>query len=134
MEFTYKIQNINSIVKKILNKTNKKIFFMYGDLGSGKTSLVKEFVKQIGSKDKVISPTYNIVNKYKLGNSSIFHLDLYRMKSLDEILYIGIDQYLYSQNYCFIEWPKYLEKWFCKSKISIKIIYYFNFRKIDITF
>lgn len=92
----------------------KRIILFYGEMGSGKTTLIKEICKQLGVTDTMSSPTYSIVNEYKIESEKpamiekdkiIYHFDLYRVKNLDECLDIGMEEYLYSGNYCFIEWP-----------------------------
>ena len=91
----------------------KKKFFLKGDLGAGKTTFVKAFCKKHGVEDNVSSPTYSLVNEYVFfenGKESIInHIDLYRLKELDEALQIGIEDYLYNDDYCFIEWAELLK-------------------------
>ncbi len=84
---------------------DKKIILFYGEMGSGKTTLIKEICKALGVTGNMSSPTYGLVNEYKTGEGKIYHFDLYRVKNLEECLDIGMDEYLHSGNYCFIEWP-----------------------------
>lgn len=91
-------------------KGRKKIALV-GDLGAGKTAFVKAFCRSLKVADNVSSPTFALVNEYVFfsengDESLIHHLDLYRLKSLDEALGIGIEDYLYDESYCFIEWPE----------------------------
>jgi tRNA threonylcarbamoyladenosine biosynthesis protein TsaE len=75
-------------------------------MGSGKTTLIKEICHQLGVTDTMSSPTYGLVNEYHTSSKKlIYHFDLYRIKDLAECLDIGMEEYLYSGNYCFIEWP-----------------------------
>ena len=83
-----------------------KVILLKGELGAGKTTLVKEIVKKLGSNEDVSSPTFGIVNELTIGRSTAFHLDLYRIESQEELLQLGFDEYIYSGNYCFIEWPE----------------------------
>ncbi len=90
----------------------RKIILFYGEMGSGKTTLIKEICRQLGVTDSMSSPTYSLINEYHIplligggGESKIYHFDLYRVKTLDECLDIGMEEYLYSENYCLIEWP-----------------------------
>lgn len=84
-----------------------KIVLFYGEMGSGKTTLIKEICKQLGVTDSMSSPTYGLVNEYHTKNNTpIYHLDLYRIKNIEECLNMGMEEYLYSGNYCFIEWPE----------------------------
>ncbi len=83
-----------------------KIFAIQAPIGAGKTTIIKEFCKHLGSKDNFSSPTYSIINEYNSPQGKIFHFDLYRVKSLTEVFDLGIEEYLESNNYCFIEWPE----------------------------
>ena len=86
---------------------NAKKFALVGEMGVGKTTFVKAVCKQLGVKDVVGSPTYAIANEYAGAENTVYHLDLYRLKNLEEALQIGIEEYLYDNNaYCFIEWPQ----------------------------
>jgi tRNA threonylcarbamoyladenosine biosynthesis protein TsaE len=89
----------------------KRILCFYGDLGAGKTTLIKELCKQLGVTDAGSSPTFSLVNEYASENGEkLFHFDLYRLKNEQEIYDIGYEEYLFSGNYCFIEWPEKMEK------------------------
>ncbi|MEM6723375.1 MAG: tRNA (adenosine(37)-N6)-threonylcarbamoyltransferase complex ATPase subunit type 1 TsaE, partial [Bacteroidota bacterium] len=85
-------------------KSEKKFAF-YGDLGAGKTTLIQRICQQLNSTDNVSSPTFSLVNEYDYPDGMIFHMDLYRLNSIEEALDIGIEGYLDSGHYCFIEWP-----------------------------
>ena len=82
------------------------VIYLNGDLGAGKTTLVKEIVKQLGSSENVSSPTFGIVNEISVANASAFHLDLYRIENSEELQQFGFEEYLRSGDYCFIEWPE----------------------------
>ena len=77
-----------------------------GELGSGKTTLIKSILKNLGVKENITSPTFSIVNQYLISNRLINHFDLYRIKSLTELDVIGFEEYLKSGAVCFIEWPE----------------------------
>lgn len=87
-----------------------RIFLLHGDLGAGKTTLVKALVKNLGCREIVQSPTFSIINEYIWSGGSIFHMDLYRLESLEEIFDIGFEEYIASGAYCFIEWPDKAEE------------------------
>ena len=94
--------------------TRKKAFF-YGPIGAGKTALIKAICKQLGVQAPATSPTYSLINQYAYipagttAEQVIYHIDLYRLKSTDEALQIGIEDCLYGPDYCFVEWPKLVE-------------------------
>jgi tRNA threonylcarbamoyladenosine biosynthesis protein TsaE len=101
-------------------------------MGVGKTTFIKEIAKVLGVNDTMSSPTYSIVNEYQLENGKIFHFDLYRVKSFDECLDIGMDEYLNSGNYCFIEWPEIANPLYPENHIVIKITTENQFRIFEI--
>ena len=97
----------------IEKSAGRKKWFLYGDMGAGKTTLVKQLVGALGFKDAVVSsPTFSIVNVYEKKENKqerIYHIDLYRLKSYEEALDIDIESYLDDDNFCFIEWPQIIE-------------------------
>lgn len=83
-----------------------KIILLSAPMGAGKTTLIKEICKSLGSTDNFSSPTYSIVNEYTYPNGKIYHFDLYRLKNKEELLDLGIEEYLDSGHYCIFEWPE----------------------------
>ena len=100
---------------------NSRIFLFYGDMGAGKTTLIRSLCKQLGTTDNVASPTFSIVNEYNLAKGKIYHFDFYRLKTQTEALDMGFEEYLYSGNYCFIEWPEKIPGLLPLHYIDIKI-------------
>lgn len=91
----------------IKNIGNKKIIAFYGEMGTGKTTLIKEICLHLGCNSDVTSPTFAIINEYPLNeDSSIYHFDFYRLVKQQELSDIGFEEYIFSGNYCFIEWPE----------------------------
>lgn len=89
---------------------NARVFALHGDLGAGKTTLIKGFCAALGVKDQASSPSFAIVNEYRAANGSpVYHFDLYRLKDETELDGIGFEEYLESGHYCFIEWPELAE-------------------------
>lgn len=87
-------------------KSNKVIAF-YGEMGVGKTTLIKELCKVLGVEDVANSPTFSIVNEYLSNNKeAVYHFDFYRIEEEDEVFDLGYEDYFYSDSYCFIEWPE----------------------------
>ena len=109
MEITYKLNDIETVAKELINNLATKTILVYGDMGVGKTTLIKAIVKLLGSDEEASSPTFSIVNEYEGSNSKIYHFDLYRIKDIEEAYNFGIEDYLFSDNWSIIEWPEIIE-------------------------
>lgn len=102
----YQLKDLDRVAEQILEKiTHQKIIFK-GDLGAGKTTLIKALVQKLGSDDLVSSPTFSIVNEYKSKESKIYHFDFYRIENEEEAYDIGFEDYVDSGAWVFIEWPE----------------------------
>ena len=100
------LTELPSIAQQLLNFAgNERIFLFNGDMGAGKTTLIKSLCAELGVIGAVSSPTFAIVNEYNAGANRIFHFDFYRLKTQTEALDMGCEEYFYSGDYCFIEWP-----------------------------
>lgn len=92
------------------NCKNVNCFAMYGKMGAGKTTFIKAVCKELKVKDEVTSPTFAIVNEYFTENDEIiYHFDFYRINKIEEVYDLGYEEYFYSKNICFIEWPEMIE-------------------------
>ncbi len=111
-EFTVtQAKELQDVAKSLIQNCNKSFVFVFsGDLGAGKTTLIKEMCRILDFNDEVTSPTFSLVNVYHTQGQDIYHMDLYRLKSLEEAFDIGIEEYLYSNQYCFIEWPEIINE------------------------
>ena len=106
-KIVYNLNEIDKISKIILdNIKHINIVLLKGDLGSGKTTLVKSILKKLGVNDEIKSPTFSIVNEYDHPSGPIYHFDLYRIEKIDELDVIGFEEYIDNCNICFIEWPE----------------------------
>jgi len=86
-----------------------KVVLLYGDLGAGKTTFIKHLAKSLGATEEASSPTYSLVNEYPIPSGNIYHIDLYRLNDSHEAQDMGVEEYIYSGEYCFIEWPEVIE-------------------------
>ncbi|PWI29340.1 tRNA (adenosine(37)-N6)-threonylcarbamoyltransferase complex ATPase subunit type 1 TsaE [Flavobacteriaceae bacterium LYZ1037] len=109
MNVDYSLSELDSVARQLFKNLKSKTILLYGEMGAGKTTLIKKLVNELGSTDEVSSPTYSIVNEYELFNDKIFHFDLYRIKDIDEALNFGIEDYLDSNHWIIIEWPEIIE-------------------------
>ncbi len=100
---------------------NEKIFLFHGDMGAGKTTLIKSLCECLGITDAVTSPTFALVNEYIGARGKIYHFDFYRTKNQTEALDMGCEEYFYSGNHCFIEWPEKVPDMLPGHYISISI-------------
>jgi tRNA threonylcarbamoyladenosine biosynthesis protein TsaE len=113
------IGKISKIIIKSIKKKNKVLFS--GPLGSGKTTLIKSIMHDLGYNDHVSSPTFSLINEYIIKDKMIYHIDLYRVNGLDELYEIGFEEYLRNGNLCLIEWPEIAIKIIDKDFIHIKL-------------
>ena len=117
------IKDLNRIAKRLINEFPAfRIFAFYGKMGAGKTTFIQSVCKALGSDDSVTSPTFALINEYKTGDrQSIFHFDFYRIKNIEEAFDLGYEDYLYSGNYCLIEWPELIEPLLPENIVKVKI-------------
>jgi tRNA threonylcarbamoyladenosine biosynthesis protein TsaE len=111
------------VAKKLLMIfKDKKMFAFSGKMGAGKTTFIKHLCKQLGAGDIAVSPSFSIVNEYttKDGNT-LYHFDFYRIKDIKEVFDIGYEEYFYSGNYCFIEWPEKIKELLPDNCVYIRI-------------
>jgi len=105
-----KLADWQGVVDKIIPDLQHNIFLLKGNLGAGKTTFTQFLLKKMGSTDEVNSPTYSIVNEYNTPKGKIYHFDLYRLKNMEEVYDIGIEEYLDNAFLCIIEWPEVYEE------------------------
>ncbi len=110
MNRNYSISELNSVAKEIIATAKNNILLFYGAMGAGKTTLIKELCKELGTEDVANSPTFSLVNEYHTSkNEIVYHFDFYRIEDENEALDIGIEDYFYSNAWCLIEWPQNIE-------------------------
>ncbi len=107
MQFSLsEIDNIAQLVLKEMRKTNSRVYLFDGEMGAGKTTFIKALCNAMGTDEVVNSPTFSIVNEYQTAQGeTIYHFDFYRVNSAEEAQNFGCEEYFYSGNFCFVEWP-----------------------------
>lgn len=116
------LDGLGGVAKELLRLgANIKVWLFYGEMGSGKTTLIKVLCSLLKVEDLVSSPTFAIVNEYRSGAGKVFHFDFYRIRNEAEAYEIGTEEYFYSGEYCFIEWPEKIPSILPLAYVSITI-------------
>jgi tRNA threonylcarbamoyladenosine biosynthesis protein TsaE len=106
MEYSFDLAHIDEAARYFLGANPPKVVLFNGEMGAGKTTFIKALCLALGVKSPTSSPTFSLVNEYEAAEGLVYHFDMYRLKSETEALDFGIDDYLYSGNWCFIEWAE----------------------------
>lgn len=122
-EIEFDLTRIAAAAEILLQRMgNRRKVALYGQMGAGKTTFVRAICQVLGAAGNVSSPTFSIVNEYSLNETgdAVYHLDLYRLKTLQEAMDIGVENYLEDAAYCFIEWPELIEPLLPPDAVRIK--------------
>ncbi|MFD0991776.1 tRNA (adenosine(37)-N6)-threonylcarbamoyltransferase complex ATPase subunit type 1 TsaE [Tenacibaculum geojense] len=107
MNKNYSLNELSVVAQEIVENSQHKILLFNGNMGAGKTTLIKELCKVLGVKDVANSPTFSLVNEYETVNQeTVYHFDFYRIEKEEEAYDMGVEDYFYSNNWCLIEWPE----------------------------
>ncbi len=107
MNIIFSIDQLEEVAQQIIANNPKKVILLHGEMGVGKTTLIKQLCKTLGVTGTTSSPTFSLVNEYEAhDNQLVYHFDFYRLNKEEEALDMGVDDYLYSGNWCFIEWAE----------------------------
>ena len=107
MEITFSLDQLDEVANQIIVQNPKKVILFHGEMGVGKTTLIKALAKKLGVLEPTKSPTFSLVNEYQTTtNQLVYHFDFYRLNRETEALDMGIEEYLYSGDWCFIEWAE----------------------------
>lgn len=124
LEASYQVDpdGLEALAEKLLAFAGEiRIWLIFGEMGSGKTTLIKALCAVLGVKDTVSSPSFSIVNEYPLGDSNVYHFDFYRIRNEQEAFDIGTEDYFYSGAYCFVEWPEKIPSLIPSRYVAVKI-------------
>jgi tRNA threonylcarbamoyladenosine biosynthesis protein TsaE len=107
MDLNFSLDNIETVVQEFIDMLGKKnVVALHGEMGAGKTTFVHAVCRAMGVIDAISSPTFSIINQYQTHDEkTIYHIDMYRLKDEEEAVQAGVEDCLYSGNYCFVEWP-----------------------------
>ena len=123
MNVTFSLDQLEEVAQKIIANNPKKVILFHGEMGVGKTTLIKQLCKTLGVTGATSSPTFSLVNEYEANdNQLVYHFDFYRLNDEVEALDMGIDDYLYSGNWCFIEWAEKIPNLIPKTHSVISIL------------
>lgn len=107
MLYQFTLQELPELVNRLLPQLGaQRVVALYGPMGAGKTTLVHAFCDALGVRDAVGSPTFSIINEYASPSGQVYHIDCYRLRSEGEAIDAGVEDCLYSGNWCFVEWPE----------------------------
>ncbi|MBC8882844.1 tRNA (adenosine(37)-N6)-threonylcarbamoyltransferase complex ATPase subunit type 1 TsaE [Flavobacterium piscinae] len=124
MQYQFNLSEIEIIAQKIASSNPEKVMLFNGQMGAGKTTFIKALAKALGVENPTSSPTFSLVNEYEAHDGLVYHFDMYRLKNETEALDFGIEDYLYSGHWCFIEWAEKIPNLIPKkhSVITIEIM------------
>ena len=122
MKLTYSLEDIQTTAHQLFAQNPHKVILLVGEMGAGKTTLIKALAAALGVQNATSSPTFSLVNEYHTEtNGPVYHFDVYRLKDETEAYDFGMDEYLYSGNWCFVEWPEKIPTLIPQEHSTIKI-------------
>ena len=117
------LEELKDVAKKLIKEfPDERVFAFYGKMGAGKTTFIQSICEVLGTDDIVTSPTFALINEYtSVEFPSIYHFDFYRINDMEEAFDLGYEDYVYSGDYCFIEWPEMIEPLLPNKFVEVKI-------------
>jgi tRNA threonylcarbamoyladenosine biosynthesis protein TsaE len=118
----YRLEQLPDIAEQLFTEAGDSTCWCFtAEMGTGKTTLIKELCRQLGVKDEISSPTYALVHEYAGEDGPVFHIDAYRIKNEEEAFEAGLDEIVNGPDYCFVEWPEHVDKLLPMNYFSIHI-------------
>ncbi len=122
MKIKFSLAEIDEVAQRILKENPQRVIRFEAEMGTGKTTLIKALCKALQIEDTISSPTFSLVNQYATRDGEVvYHFDFYRLKNEVEALDFGVDDYLYSGNWCFLEWSEKISNLIPDAHTTIKI-------------
>lgn len=123
MELVYSLPAIDDAARWVLKAVgHRRVLLLDGQMGAGKTTLIQAICRQLGVDGGMSSPTFSIINEYGSAAGGIFHVDLYRCQSEQEVIRAGVEECIYSGNFCFVEWPSKAPDLFPDDAVSVQVV------------
>jgi tRNA threonylcarbamoyladenosine biosynthesis protein TsaE len=124
MERTYLLSDIDAVAKDLLQYSRSKTLLFYGEMGAGKTTLIKSILKNLGAEESGSSPTFSLVNVYETASGTVNHFDFYRIKEESEAWDLGFEEYLEANAWNLIEWPEKIRSFIEEEhqKVEIEVL------------
>lgn len=119
MRIVYNLDEIKKVAQRVIKKAEGKTILFYGEMGVGKTTLIKNIVELLGVNEVTSSPTFSIVNVYANDKEKIFHFDFYRLKDESEAYDLGLEEYFYNDDWCLIEWPEKVSRDLLPNELNV---------------
>lgn len=119
----HSLDDLNKVATRLINQfPDNRIFAFYGEMGAGKTTFIKTICDVLNVDDIASSPTFSLVNVYnRIDNNPVYHFDFYRVKTIEEVYDIGYEDYFFSGQYCFIEWPEMIDSLLPDNVVNVYI-------------
>ena len=120
---TNSLKDLEPAAEKMINTfPEQRVFAFYGRMGAGKTTFIQALCRYLGTPDNITSPTFALINEYQTNSSQpVYHMDFYRIKDMEEVFDLGYEDYLYSGEYCLIEWPEKIEPLLPEEYVKVEI-------------
>jgi tRNA threonylcarbamoyladenosine biosynthesis protein TsaE len=116
------LSELERVAEEILSSIGeRRVVLLRGGMGAGKTTLVSRIASKLGAEDTVTSPTFALVNQYEGREGTIYHFDFYRINRVEEVFDLGYEEYFYSGELCFVEWPEMVEGLLPEDAMEVRI-------------